>query len=85
MMVLMNLDWYGTVEGLEELTELWKKQAEKTEGVEFKARLSPWNKKYHWTMVLKVDNIACYHDFMSTWDYDRDFSVLTHGVVDIYG
>ena len=84
MMVLMHFDWAGTMKGLEDLTEQWKKHAEKTKGVEFKGRLAPWNKKYHWTMILKMDNVACLHEWQSTWSIDRDYGKMSHGVWDFY-
>ena len=80
----MHFDYYGTAEELEELTKQWKKQAEKTKGVKYIARLAPWNKKFHWTIFLEMDNVACLHDFTSTWDYERDYSKDTHGVWEIY-
>jgi len=80
----MHYDWSGTIKELEGLCEEWKKHAEKTKGVEWKGRLAPWNKKYHWTNVMLVDNIACLHDYQSTMDSKRDYSKLTHGVWDFY-
>ena len=85
MMVLIHIDWGGTEAQLKELDEAYKKNAEKTEGVTYKGRLVPWNKKYHFTYVLKMDNISMLYAFGQNWDRTRDYSQMTHGEYEIYG
>jgi hypothetical protein len=84
MMALMHFDYFGTMEELEAITKEWKNHAENTKGVKYIARLAPWNKKYHWTMFLELDNLTCLHDYTSTWDLERDYSKMTHGIWESY-
>ena len=84
MMVLIHIDWAGTEKELKELDEKYKKNAEKTEGVEYGGRLVPWNKKYHFTYVLKMDNISQLYAFGQNWDFKRDYGKMTHGEYEIY-
>ena len=57
MMVLVHFDWGGTLEQLKDFDEEYKKTAEKTDGVKFAGRMIPMSKKYHFTMVLKMENM----------------------------
>ena len=84
MMILMHYDWAGTIEELDKLCEIWKKHAEKTDGVEWKGRLVPWNKKYHFTNVMVVDDITRLYAYQSTMESNRDYSKLTHAIYDFY-
>jgi hypothetical protein len=86
LIILFHYDWSGTAEGLKDLDEVWKKIAEKTEGGKFMGRYGPWNKKYHWTNMLKVKDMNTWSkmDKVFETEFKRDYKALTHLVLDIY-
>ncbi len=84
MMVLIHVDWAGTMDELKELDKDYKESAEKTEGVEFKGRLIPMNKKYHFTYFAKAKGLASVQKWMENWPGDRDYSKMTHGEWEFY-
>ena len=99
MMILIHIDWAGTEEQLKELDKGYKIAAEETEGIDFKGRLTPWNKKYHYTYVLKADDITKFHKFGEYFflentrdrslmtrvsENTRDRSLMTHGEYEFY-
>ena len=67
MMVLMHFDWNGTEDSLKKFDESGKKIAAKIDGAEFIARLSPQNKKYHWTSFYKYKDYATFQKFNDAW------------------
>ena len=86
MMILIHIDWAGTEDQLKALDEVYKKAAEKTDGCEYKARLTPWNKKYHYTYVMTADDITKFHKFGEAFFamHTRDRSLMTHGEYEFY-
>ena len=82
----MHIDWNGTEKQLKEYDESYEKTAEKTEGIKFVGRLVPWNKKYHFTYVLKCDDITRFHKFGQNWfaEYARDYGTVSHGEYEFY-
>ena len=84
MMVLLHIDWAGTPEELKELDEAYKKACEKTEGVDYKGRLVPWNAKYHFTYFLEMDDIRGLYNMNQNMVFDRDYVMMTHGEYEIY-
>jgi hypothetical protein len=83
-MVLINVDFYGSDEELEKLDKAYKKMAEKTEGVEFKARLVPMQTKWHYTYVFKAESMKAWAAGFENFKYDRDRKVMSHGTVEFY-
>ena len=82
--MLIHMDWAGTADELKEIDEAYKKACEKTEGVEYKGRLIPWNAKYHYTHVFKMDDIRGLYNMMQNWDRTRDYGKMTHGEYEFY-
>ena len=83
-MALIHIDWGGTEEQLKKYDEAFKKTAEKTEGVKFTGRLTPWNKKYNYTMVLMMDNIAKFHEFRKNFVDRSAAKPVSHGEYEFY-
>ena len=81
MYILQYFDWNGTLDELEEAEKMVKKIIDETEGVDFKGRYSPHNKKYHWVFMFKTDS---YDALMATWPkMGRDYDKMTHAVMEI--
>lgn len=82
MWVIQYFDWQGTMEELEEWDKLIEKECEKTEGVKFKGRYGPHNKKYHWAHFFKIDS---YDKWMTLGqDMPRDYNKASHIVIDLF-
>ena len=56
MLVLIHFDWFGSAEGLKEGDEAVKKACAETNGVEYKGRYSPLERKFHWTNVFELED-----------------------------
>ena len=82
MLILVHFDWFGPIADLKELEEKIRKKCDETEGLEFKGRYGPHNKKYHWTFIFKAKNYTIWNDL--TVDYVRDYNVHTHQEQEIY-
>jgi hypothetical protein len=52
----MHVDWFGTAEELKEIDETVKKVCAETDGVEYKGRYSPLERKFHWTYVYELED-----------------------------
>ena len=81
----MPMDWDGTDERLKARDEAYKKASEKTEGAKLLGRYMPWNKKYHWTYIVKVKDLPTYAAMMQNFEWERDYKEITHGEVEFYG
>jgi hypothetical protein len=86
MMWLMHFDWGGNEKQLKEFDDLWKKIDKKLAGVKVLGRMSPWNKKYHFTIFTEIDDISKVMEFNEHWskEYNRDYGVLTHVIYEFY-
>jgi hypothetical protein len=84
MIILFHIDWYGTAERLKKRDEAQKKASEKTEGSKYLGRYVPWNKKYHWTYMIKVDDISNWMKTMQNLEWERDYKEMDHGEIEIY-
>jgi hypothetical protein len=83
MLVLFYIDWFGPAEELREVDDVVKKACVDTEGVEYRGRYTPNQKKFHWTYLVEVKNFAKWE---TAWDkmlkYPRDVNKLPHGVLE---
>ena len=70
--------------GMMVLLQAYKKACEKTEGVDYKGRLVPWNAKYHFTYFLEMDDIRGLYNMNQNMVFDRDYVMMTHGEYEIY-
>ena len=84
MWLLQHVDFYGSDKELEELDQSFKDMAEATDGMEYKGRYSPQNKKWHWTYFFKVKDYHVAEESQNNWKYDRDKSKFTHGIGEFY-
>jgi hypothetical protein len=82
MWVIQYFDWQGTMEELEKFDKIIEKECEKIEGVKYKGRYGPHNKKYHWAYFYKIES---YDKWMTMGsDIPRDYSKASHIVVDLF-
>ncbi len=84
MIILTHFDWYGTSEKLKKFDEAWKKNCEKHDDTTFMGRYGPWNKKYHWTLFTKVKDISTWQKLNDGFEFERDYTELSHLVLDVY-
>ena len=84
MMVLINVDFFGSDEELEELTKAYEVVGEKTEGVKFLGRFVPGQTKWHYTFFFKAKDMATWASGLGNFKYKRDKSKFTHGAVEFY-
>jgi len=85
MLVLLHVDWFGPTEELRQGDEAIKKVCTETDGVEYKGRYTPNQKKYHWTYLFKADNLARWEEAWSKIvECPRDYKKLPHGELEYY-
>jgi hypothetical protein len=85
MLVLFHLDWFGRAEELEELDNTVKKACTETEGVVYKGRYTPNQRKFHWTYFFEAANFAKWEEaWVKTSKYPRDFKKLPHGEFEFF-
>lgn len=84
MIVLLYFDWFGTAE---ELKESEKKQIAafaQADGVKYKGRYAPDNRKFHFVYMFEVESYEKLLEFlMGPKMPPRDYKKLTHGVFEI--
>jgi hypothetical protein len=83
MIVLFYFDWFGSAEELREVDDNVKKACTETEGVEYRGRYTPNQKKFHWTYLIKAGSFA---EWEKAWnklsEYPRDYMKLPHGTIE---
>jgi len=84
LLVLLHFDWFGPSEELKELDEIWKKACAETDGVEYKGRYTPRQKKYHWTYLAEAENLAKGEEAFAKMESPRDYKKLTHGEFEFF-
>lgn len=77
MMILVNVDFYGSDTELEVLTKAIK-AFEKEEGVEFLGRYEPSNTKWHYTFFFKAKDMLTWASASKYWSYTRDRTPRAH-------
>ena len=84
MIVLLYFDWFGTVKELEEFEEEAAIVYAKEDGVEFKGRYAPDNRKFHFVYVYETYSYGRLLEvLMSKQMPPRDFKKITHGTFEI--
>lgn len=82
MWIIQYIDWEGTMEELEKWDKEVEKACEKTEGVKYKGRWGPHNKKYHWAYFFKAESFN--HWMEMGPKLPRDYSKVSHLVMDYF-
>ena len=82
MCVIQYFDWQGTMEELEKFDKVVVKECDKFEGVKYKGRYGPHNKKFHWAYFFKIES---YDEFNKVGaDIPRDYNKMSHIVIDLF-
>ena len=83
--MLFHFDWFGPAEELKQMDEAMKKACTETDGVAYKGRYSPNQKKFHWSYLFEVDNFACWGE---AWEKmskgPRDYKKLPYGELEYH-
>lgn len=82
MWVIQYFDWQGTTEELEKLDKLVEKDCDKLEGVKYKGRYGPHNKKFHWAYFYKTESYDQFNKVGA--DIPRDYQKASHIVNEIF-
>ena len=82
MWVIQYFDWQGTMEELEEWGKIVEKECEKGEGVKYKGRYGPHNRKYHWAYFFKVDGYNQWNSLGQ--DIPRNYNKMSHAATEIF-
>jgi len=85
MLGLSYFDWFGSPEELKKLDEIRKKACAETDGVEYKGRYDPRNRKFHWVYLFEAENLAKFEEAGAKMVFTRDYKKLTHGVSEFFG
>ena len=84
MIVLLYFDWFGTAEELKELDEKVRAACAEADGVDYKGRYAPDNRKYHFVSVFEVESYdKLLEVLLGPKMPPRDYKKLTHGVFEI--
>ena len=78
MLVLLYFDWFGTAEELKEGEEKMTAACAKVDGVEYKGRYYPHNRKYHFVYLFEVESFQKLLETVGA-EAPRDYKKLTHG------
>ena len=82
MLVLLYFDWFGTAEELKEGEEKMAATCAKVDGVEYKGRYYPHNRKYHFVYLFEVESFQKLLETVGA-KTPRDYKKLTHGEFEI--
>lgn len=84
MIVLLYFDWFGTTEELEELEEKLITAFTQADGVEYRGRYAPDNRKFHFVYVFEVESYDRLMEVLTGPEMPpRDYGKLTHGTFEI--
>lgn len=84
MIVLLYFDWFGTAGELKALEEGLKIACAEAEGVEYKGRYAPDNRKFHFVYMFEVESYDRLFEVLTGPEMPpRDYTKLTHGTFEI--
>ena len=84
MIVLLYFDWFGAVEELKEMEGKMIAAFARAEGVEYKGRYGPDNRKFHFVYVFETKSYEKLLDVLTDPKMPpRDYKKLTHGTFEI--
>jgi hypothetical protein len=83
MLIIMNIDWFGTPEGFEKYKKDWQKACKETKGIKSTKLYTSHQARYHYSWVTEADS---YEAFMSTNRAmpPRNRKDLTHVNVEVF-
>ena len=84
MIVLLYFDWFGTAGEVKELDEKMKAACAGADGVNFKGRYAPDNRKFHFVNVYEVESYDGLLEVLTGPEMPpRDYKKLTHGTFEV--
>jgi len=84
VIVLLYFDWFGTAEELKESEEKLIAACAEVDGVEYKGRYAPDNRKFHFVWVYEVKSYEKLLEVLTGPEMPpRDYKKLTHGTFEI--
>lgn len=84
MMVLVNIEFWGSDEELEKLDKAVKDAVEKTLGVEYLGRFMPEQTRWHYTYFIKAESLTAWDNCLKNFEYKRDRKLLAHDTTEFY-
>lgn len=67
MIIQICFQWETVTEGLKEGYEIVKKTCEEEDGVEFMGLFSPYNERWNWVYMFKVDSWERFREADDKW------------------
>jgi len=84
VIVLLYFDWFGTAEELKKSEEKLTAACAELDGVEYKGRYAPDNRKYHFVWLFEVESYDKLLEVLTGPKAPpRDYKKLTHGTFEI--
>jgi hypothetical protein len=84
VIVLLYFDWFGTAEELKEGEEKLAAVCAEVDGVEYKGRYAPDNRKFHFVYMFEVKSYEKLLEVLTSPEMPpRDYKKLTHGTFEI--
>lgn len=84
MIVLLYFDWFETAEELSEIEDKMAAICAKKEGVEYRGRYSPDNRKFHFVYMFEAENYEKILEILTDPEMPpRDYKKLTHWAFEI--
>ncbi len=85
MIILFYFDWFGTADELNQFDEMVKNVSQQIEGIEYKGRYTPNQKKFHWIWLIESEDFGKWEE---AWNlltkYPRDLRKLPHGIIEFF-
>jgi len=84
VIVLLYFDWFGTAEELKKSEEKLIAAFAQADGVEYKGRYAPDNRKFHFVYVFEVESYEKLLKVITDPKMPpRDYKKMTHGTFEI--
>ncbi len=84
LMVLINIDFWGSDEELKIFENALTNAVTKTQGAEYLGRYGPESQKWHYTYFCKADSLTVWDAVLKKVDYKRDKKLMSHESVEFY-
>lgn len=83
-LIIFYFDYAGTRKELDEFLANWKKAADKTDGVTYKAHWIPHTSKWHHAVFYEAESYSKVRESWRSIGSERDYSKMTHGAVELF-